>query len=73
MDLDTALTAIQHEAQIQHNRWGYFHSAHEAYGVALEEWDELWDEIKRKNQDYEAIRREAVHAAAMLIRLIVSL
>jgi hypothetical protein len=49
-----------------------FHSAHEAYGVMLEEFDELWDEIK-KNQsgrDYPAMAKEAVQVAAMAIRLL---
>ncbi len=52
-----------------------FHNQHEAYAVILEEVDELWDEIKKnqKNYDLPAQRKEAVQAAAMLTRLLVEL
>ena len=52
-----------------------FHNQHEAYAVILEEIDELWEEIKRnqKNYDLPAQRKEATQAAAMLTRLIVEL
>jgi NTP pyrophosphatase (non-canonical NTP hydrolase) len=53
----------------------YFSSQHEAYAVLLEETDELWDEIKKnqRNYDLEAQRKEAIQAAAMLCRFIVEL
>lgn len=52
--------------------FGPFHSAHEAYGILLEEVDELWDEIKAKqgSREPEKIRKEAIQVAAMAIRLI---
>ena len=52
-----------------------FHNQHEAYAVILEEIDELWEEIKKnqKNYDLPAQRKEATQAAAMLTRLIVEL
>jgi NTP pyrophosphatase (non-canonical NTP hydrolase) len=52
-----------------------FHNQHEAYAVILEEVDELWDEIKKnqKNYDLKAQRKEATQAAAMLVRLLVEL
>ena len=45
-----------------------FVNQHEAYAVILEEVDELWDEIKKnqKNYDLPAQRKEAIQAAAML-------
>lgn len=43
-------------------RYGNFASAHEALGVASEEWDELRDAIRAN--DIEAIRSEALDLAA---------
>lgn len=53
----------------------HFVNQHEAYAVILEEIDELWDEIKKnqKNYDIEAQKKEAIQAAAMLIRFVVEL
>ena len=52
-----------------------FHNQHEAYAVILEEVDELWDEIKKnqKNYDLLAQRKEATQAAAILVRLMAEL
>ena len=52
-----------------------FHNQHEAYAVILEEFDELWDEIKKNQKKYDltAQRTEAKQAAAMLVRLMVEL
>jgi hypothetical protein len=49
-----------------------FVNCHEAYAVLLEEVDELWTEIKRKQEDYDipAMRKEATQCAAMLVRFI---
>lgn len=48
-------------------RYGRFASAHEALGVALEEWDELREAIRAN--DLGAIADEALDLAAVLIRL----
>lgn len=52
-----------------------FINQHEAYAVILEEVDELWEEIKKnqKNYDIDKQRTEAKQAAAMLVRLMVEL
>lgn len=52
-----------------------FVNQHEGYAVVLEEVDELWDEIKKnqKNYDIPAQRKEATQAAAMLLRFIIEL
>ena len=46
-------------------KYGAFHSFHEAYGVLKEEVDELWNEIKNKEHDYDKIYEEAIQVAAM--------
>lgn len=52
---------------------GAFHSAHEGYSVIKEEFEELWDEIKKRkeNRNPEALKEEAVQLAAMALRFIV--
>jgi len=47
-----------------------FNSAHEGFAILLEEVDELWDEVKKKNHDIEAMRKEVVQVGAMAIRFI---
>ena len=48
--------------------FGEIRSAHEGYGVLLEEVDELWDAIKKN--DFVNGREEAIQVAAMAIRII---
>lgn len=46
-----------------------FRSAHEGYAIALEEVDELWDQIKKNGGGTDlASRREAMQCAAMFVR-----
>jgi len=47
-----------------------FHSPHEGYAVLLEELDELWDEIKKKQPDKTRMREEAIQVGAMAIKFI---
>ena len=69
-DLEEVHNEIQNAKQIWTDDFKNFH---EAYAVILEEVDELWDEIKKKEHDKGAIRKEAIQAAAMLVRLITEL
>jgi NTP pyrophosphatase (non-canonical NTP hydrolase) len=48
-------------------RYGDFASTHEAIGVAVEEWDELRDEIRAN--DLAAVEHECLDLAAVLVRL----
>lgn len=47
-----------------------FHNQHEGYAVIREEIDELWDEVKKnqRNYDIKNQRKEAIQCAAMCIR-----
>lgn len=50
---------------------GPMHSAHEGYAVMLEEMDELWAEIKKREPDKVAMRAEAIQIAAMAMRFVI--
>lgn len=52
---------------------GAFNSHHEAYAVTKEEFDELWEEVRKKVVDKKMLRTEAIQAAAMLTRWCVEL
>ena len=49
-----------------------FTSAHEGYAVILEELDELWDEVKKREPDIEKMRHEAIQVAAMAMRFVLN-
>lgn len=70
MDRKDAHKAIDRELGQAIGKFPAFNSAHEGYAVILEEMDELWDEIKRKDMSHEAIRKEAVQVGAMAIRFL---
>lgn len=52
-----------------------FVNQHEGYAVILEELDELWQEVKKNQRNYDipAQRKEAIQCAAMCIRFIAEL
>ena len=47
-----------------------FHSFHEFYGVLMEEIEELFDEIKKKQHDKKRIKEEAIQVASMCFKMI---
>jgi len=61
------LSSHQHEKK--------FHSAHEAYGVILEELDEVWEivKLKRRDRSPSKLRKELIQLAAMAIKGIQSI
>lgn len=56
---------IRNEMEQAVLKFGGFNSYHEGYGVLLEETDELWEEIKKKDSDDSLIYKEAIQVAAM--------
>lgn len=68
--LDSLLSDVQSEVERAKVNWPPFNSAHEGFGVLLEEVDELkehvWTNQKRRN--IELMRGEAIQVAAMAIR-----
>lgn len=69
-DLNQVLDDVRLEAAKASEAHGPFNSDHEAYGVLLEELDELWEHVKMKRpmRNREAMYREAVQVAAVAAR-----
>lgn len=51
------------------NKYGPYSSFHEAHSVIEEEFDELWEEIKKKQPNPSRIISEAIQVAATALRL----
>ena len=66
--LANILGEIEDELIRATEKFGPFNSTHEGYAVLLEEFDEMWQEIKHGTP--ERMREEAVQVAAMAVRLI---
>ncbi|OCZ54326.1 hypothetical protein [Dehalobacter sp. TeCB1] len=54
-------------------KYPLFASAHEGYGVMAEEFQELFDEIRKKKPDYKAMHDEAIQLGAMCMKFILSM
>lgn len=68
--LTIALQEVKSEALRTSNQQPVFNSVHEGYAVLLEELDELWVEIKRKEVDLAKVRTEGIHVGVMVARLV---
>ena len=66
--LINASEAALAEARLASAQWSVFNSTHEGYAVILEELDELWEEVRKKDHDKLRMRTEARHIAAMALR-----
>lgn len=62
---------IYEECRRAQEKFPKFNSAHEARAVIEEEFDELWEEIKKKDRDITAMKKEAVQLGAMALRFLV--
>lgn len=65
-----AVNEVAAELSRAMGKFGAMRGPHEGYAVILEELDELWDEIKRRDLDPVAMRKEAVQLAAMALRFV---
>jgi len=74
-EVATAVADVHAEVERAMAIHGQLQSAHESYAVILEEVDEFWDEVKKRNENRsdQAMRKELVQIAAMAIRAIVDL
>jgi len=58
------------EARMEHPTYPTYH-----HGAAVirEEYEELWDEVKKKEWDKKAMRKEAIQVATTAIRFVIDL
>ena len=68
-----ALKNVHDEFKRASSKHGGFNSAHEGYAVLLEEVDELWEEVKKRQPDPARMREEATQVAAMALRFLVDI
>ena len=70
--LEDVLDQIKQEVETAESKWPPMNSAHEAYGVLMEEIDELWDHVKtnQKRRNIQEMRAESIQVAAMAVRFV---
>lgn len=68
-DINSIFEEVKKEAGRALEKYGPFKSLHEAYAVILEESEELWETI-RKKQPGARTREEAIQLAAAVILMI---
>jgi NTP pyrophosphatase (non-canonical NTP hydrolase) len=71
-DLNDMLDIVYEEINRANIAYPQFTSAHEAYGVLLEEVEEVWEHVKKKPQvrNMEELEGELVQVAAMSVKFI---
>lgn len=74
-DVEFAAWEACKEVESATKNWPAFNSAHEGFGVLLEEVEELKAHVwtKQKNRDLESMKKEAIQVAAMAIRFAVEI
>ncbi|MHB8361765.1 MAG: hypothetical protein ACYDAO_03365 [Thermoplasmataceae archaeon] len=63
---DSIINEIEVEKLSARNKYGVFKSKHEAYAVILEELDEFWESIKKK-EDQQKTRKELIQVTTACI------
>ncbi len=64
--LESILEEVKEESARAHEKYGKFKSKHEAYAVLMEESEELWETIRKKQPDSRT-REEAIQVAAAVV------
>jgi NTP pyrophosphatase (non-canonical NTP hydrolase) len=66
------LDKVYFELDKANGKYPQFNSEHEAYGVLLEEVDEVWEHVKKKphKRNMEELEGELVQVAAMAVKFI---
>ena len=69
-DAPSVVGEVLDELRKARQKFAPMHGPHEGYAVILEELEELWQEVKRKDRVTGLMRAEAVQVAAMALRFI---
>lgn len=67
-NIDQIMNDILKEVKQVSEKFPPYHSVHEGYAVMLEEFDELWDEVKLKDKNHTRMYNEAKQVACTAIR-----
>lgn len=67
-----AFQIVKRELRLARAKFPAFNSGHEGHSVILEEFEELWDEVKA-NSSKEVQALEVKQVAAMAIRFLIDL
>ena len=75
MKTSESLKLIKKEFTRANKLYPDFHSNHEAYAVIKEEFDELWDEIRKEKgiKGNDEIRTELIQIGAMVVKYLENL
>ncbi len=60
--------AVKYELQTAREKHANINNAHEASAVIREEFEEFWDEVKKREHDLGAMLNELIQIAAMCQR-----
>lgn len=71
MSYQEIIKDVMEEVSFAEKKYTPYRSSHEGYAIIKEEVDELWDEVKMKNQSYARQYTEAKHIACTAIRFMI--
>lgn len=71
MNFKEIIQDVMIEISFAEKKYSPYRSSHEGYAIIKEEVDELWDEVKRKDQNYARQYTEAKHIACTAVRFMI--